>query len=183
MKFGLAFALLLIALPVQSQPSEQTSDWLATERFKATETKVLSIPVKQLDKTWVKVSPLTKEKLSPAATAYLSDKPIYQYAVDADLNKDGKRDRAVVGVYEAVSGEKGIFLLVVTEKGSKSWEKAFLEKIPGEPGYSALCYSEGIVGWFNCFECDATLGDVFWDGKKYSLAIPSTDYDSDSGSE
>jgi hypothetical protein len=176
MKMRLLLALLLIALPVKSEASEATSDWLATERFQATEDEVLSIPVKQLDKTWVKASVLAKERLSPAATAYLSDKPTYQFVVDADLNKDGKRDRAMVGVYEAASGKKGIFLLVVTEKGGKSWEKAFLAKVPGEPGYSALCYTEGIVGWFNCFGCDATLGDVYWDGKKYLLAIPSIDY-------
>jgi hypothetical protein len=175
MKPGLLAAALLL-LAASPSIAEESSDWLATERFKPNQVRLLSIPVKDLDKTWTKAALITKEKLSPAAARYLSDKPNYLFVVDADLNKDGKRDRAVVGVYETHSGETGEFLLVVTEKGRGSWKKAFLEKIPGETGFTALCYTEGIVGWSNCFECDSSLGDVAWTGSKYSLVVIATDY-------
>jgi len=168
--------LLLIAAPWNASAEELNSDWLATERFKSTEERVLSIPVKQLDKTWAKATLITKEKLSPEAVRYLSDKENYVFRVDADLNKDGQRDRAVVGVYESVSGEKGEFLLVVTERARGSWKKAFMKKLPGEPGFTALCYSEGIVGWQNCFECDSSLGDVVWGGARYSLVVTPVEY-------
>ncbi|HKW50619.1 MAG TPA: hypothetical protein VJQ53_02705 [Candidatus Eisenbacteria bacterium] len=175
MKPGLMVAALLLFAALPSI-AEENSDWLATERFKPTEEKVLSIPVKELDKTWARATLLTKDKLSPEAIRYLSDKQNYLFVVDADLNQDGKRDRAVVGVYESVSGEKGEFLLVATEKGLGTWKKAFLEKVPGEPGFTALCYSEGIVGWQNCFECDGSLGDVLWSEGKYSLVVTPVEY-------
>jgi len=51
-----------------------------------------------------------------------------------------------------------------------------MKKLPGEPGFTALCYSEGIVGWQNCFECDSSLGDVVWGGARYSLVVTPVEY-------
>lgn len=178
MKPGPLLALLLLVAPSQSLFAEETEPWWVTERYQPAQNKIQSIPVKQLDKTWVKASPLTKEKLSEDAVLRLGGEPSYQFEVEADFNKDGRRDRAMVGVYEDASGAKGRFLLILTEEGRGAWKKAFLEKVPGDPGFSVLVYEEGgSLGWVDCFECDAELGDLMWDGTKYSLVVPETDSD------
>ena len=88
---------------------------------------------------------------------------------DGDYNRDGRRDRAAVGVYQTRAGKQGRFLLIVTETSADRWQKTFLRAEPGDPGFSLLSLEPaGRLGWWSCMECD-NWTELVWADTAYVL--------------
>lgn len=149
---AISFISLFVAVPT----GHQELAWWVTATFEATDTAVESIPVKDLDRTWVAASPLREERLGAGAREpgeSLKDNDA-AFQLEGDFNRDGKRDRAVVGVYRTATGATGGFLLILGRDGGDRWKKRALFKNP-EGRFSALtATSAGQLAWAFCFECD-----------------------------
>ena len=82
-----------------------------------------------------------------------------------DLNRNGKRERLVVGVYERQNGVRGRFVAI--------FEKNKLIKTlaeDGTAGFSALLIDKGQVYWYFCMQCGGHHSRrVMWNGSDYLL--------------
>ena len=158
--------------------SEESAVWWMTETYKPSKAKIEGIPVKDIDSTWSKALPLSKTLLTGEAQAYLGTVPYgVFFSVDGDFNADKVDDRALVGVYEKVTGEKGKFLLILTRTSPRSWKKVFLRELGGEPGFSYITADGGTLGWSGCFECDAGEGIIWTKDKGYQVEVESIETD------
>jgi hypothetical protein len=146
--------------------------WWTSAEFEPKETNVNGVAARKLDPDFEKISVLSADSILKAYPG--SDKDIK--ANKASFTYDVKRDhlqRAIVGVYSG-KRSKGRFLAVL-EKHGENWEKIFLTKIPGKPGFSCmLSPSPTAITWCSCMECDV-CNDVTWDKKKGYEFIPDKD--------
>ena len=151
----LSTVLLLAVLP-SALSGQSNYAWWVTARFDAKDAVIESIPVRDIDRAWVAASPLRESTLNAAASEpgeSLKDHDA-AFEFEGDFNRDGKRDKALVGVYRSARGETGSFLLIVTQDTTKRWTKAALFKNPGGQ-FSALQTSDrGGLRWAFCLECD-----------------------------
>ena len=80
-----------------------------------------------------------------------------------DLNRNGRRERIVVGVYERPNGVQGRFVAI--------FEKNKLIKTlaeDGAAGFSALLVEKGEVYWYFCMQCGSGY-KLIWRDKSYFL--------------
>jgi hypothetical protein len=99
----------------------------------------------------------------------LADTTTFGFCFDGDFNRDGRRDRAAVGVYQTHAGEQGRFLVVLTETSPDRWHKTFLRTVPGSPGFGLLSLERsGGLGWWSCMECD-NWAELVWVDTAYIL--------------
>lgn len=153
--------------------------WWLTERYPPIDTTIESIPVSLVNRNWVKASVLSERKLSAEAKRYFAwmrtqadfgDIRSSTFLIDGDFNKDGVKDRAIVGTYQGKSGQLGRFLLILTQNET-GWNVAHLETTPGNPGFSVLYMSGGSIVWTSCFECDDGVV-LEWKNNRYELVSP-----------
>ena len=144
---GLCFALL---------PSAACAEmaWWLTERFTPAQTSYEGLAARDLHPAWERFSVLNEAMLPAQAKPDLAwmKKEGLSFTREGDFNRNGRRDRAVVGVYVDTAGRLGRFLLVLEQNGGR-WRKAFLSTDPGEPGFSVLS-GRNEVYWSPCMECD-----------------------------
>jgi hypothetical protein len=148
------FVFLLMAA---AGATGQEYAWWLTAAFEPREDVVEGIAVRDLSKTWRRASALQPSALPPEAREPgegLGDHA-FDLAVEADMDGDGRRERAVVGVFQTSSGATGRFLLVLGRaKDGEPWRKRALFTMAGAPGFSAVAMRDGRLHWVTCFECD-----------------------------
>src|SRR4051812_18205419 len=107
--------------------------WWVTAKFEATDEVIETIRVRELDPHWITASPLRETHISSKASApgeSLQDHGA-AFQREGDFNRDGKTDKAIVGVYRTTAGEQGGFLLIITRNTHGAWTKQALFKNPG----------------------------------------------------
>ena len=129
--------------------------WWLTVMFQPHESVVADIPVETIDKKWAAASLLRDLPMPPLASD--AGKSVADHGgsfdVQADLDGDGRNERAVVGVYATQSGFYGRFLLLLaTDKKGKTKHRVFVQ--PGEPGFSVMYLEKNRLFWAICMECE-----------------------------
>ena len=131
--------------------------WLGAE-FSPKDKEIESIPVEELDPTWVAASPLREADLPPEASA--SGESIKDHGaafeVTADIYGDKQPEKILVGVYRDKLGGVGRFLLVLQVNKQGGWKKRALFAGPGKAGFSVLFLHGQKVVWASCMECDSS---------------------------
>ncbi|MBI3754091.1 MAG: hypothetical protein HY266_08645 [Deltaproteobacteria bacterium] len=149
--------------------------WWLTETYEASELQIQGIPIANIDSAWVAAGVLRRDSLSSGAQHYLDSHEWTQgwsFSLEDDFNRDGFKDRTVVGIYRDKTGAAGTFVLILTHK-KNGWSKAFLATEKNHPGFSMIKNGgQGLILWTHCFECD-TVAEIYWDGKSYKLEYPS----------
>ena len=145
-------ALCFVLLP--SAAFAETAWWL-TERFTPAQTRYEGLSARELHPRWQRFSVLSEAILPTKAKPDLPwmRKAGLAFTREGDFNRDGRRDRAVVGVYVDTAGRSGRFLLVLEQNGNQ-WRKAFLSTDPGEAGFSVLSGRGNELYWGTCMDCD-----------------------------
>jgi hypothetical protein len=152
--------LLIVAVcsfALGSRSSSQLA-WWVTARFVPADLSVEGMPVREIDREWLaasvlKTSALPAEASRPGESVEEHDAA---FEISRDLDRDGRLDKAVVGVYTTDSRTVGRFLLILsTNKGGK-WSRRALFKQPGDAGFSALRVQRGRLVWAFCLECDSS---------------------------
>lgn len=145
-------------LQLRGSTGPQQLAWWVTVRFVPQDLSIEGIPVRELDRDWVAASVLKAAALPAEASAAGESVEEHDgaFEISRDLDRDGRLDRALVGVYKTHSGEVGRFLLVLsTTKGGK-WSKRALFKQSGEAGFSVLWQQRERLVWAFCMECDSS---------------------------
>jgi len=100
------------------------------------------------------------------------------FVIQGDFNKDGRKDHAVVGMYEGPFPGRSIFVAIFSETG-KGTNVDFLHTLPVAHDRAFLCLTRpgqkqapGIDKKYDMisviFEVDSDNGfDIVWDGTKY----------------
>ena len=131
--------------------------WWLTATFDPRESAIEGLPVEQLQRAWTQASVLQSSMLPPEAGAPGESVADHDAAlsIETDLDGDGRRERAVVGVFETRTGQTGRFLLILGRASAKTaWRKRAVFTIAGPPGFSAIAMRNGHIQWVTCFECD-----------------------------
>jgi hypothetical protein len=148
--------VLLLALFPSALSGQSNYAWWVTAQFEAKDAVIESIPVHEIDRTWAAASPLRESLLGSAA--FESGESLKDhdaaFKIEGDFNRDGKRDKALVGVYRSAGGETGGFLLILTQDTTKRWTKAWLFKNPGGRFSALQTGDRGGLRWAFCLECD-----------------------------
>jgi hypothetical protein len=148
--------LLLLYVDVEAQGAAQA--WWVGATFTPRGTVIEGIQIGDLDRAWKRASIISPSDLPPEARkpGDTIEEHGFSLALEADLDGDGKRERVVVGVYEATSGETGRFLLVLSQgRRTGQWEKRALFQQKGPPGFGAVSIVKGRLEWVDCLECDS----------------------------
>ncbi|MBI3595603.1 MAG: hypothetical protein HY203_00435 [Nitrospirae bacterium] len=164
---AICFLSFMIAFPVIS--FGELASWLKV-KYSPVQDKIESIPIQSIDKDWSKVLVLSKENQPQDVLKDLEDRERhgYRFQLEGDFNKDGEKDKALVGVYIDKAGVVGRFLLILTNAKAGVWEKTFLYKSPGESGFSILFYEKGHLSFSACMDCD-DFADLIWEKGNYRL--------------
>lgn len=143
--------------------------WWLTVQFVPAADSILSLPVSRLDSSWAQATVLTREMMPRQAHAdpgVLAD-TTFGFCLSGDFNRDGRSDRAAVGVYRTRAGDQGRFLLINTEISPDRWQKSFLHSMPGDPGFSILALDRiGGLSWWTCMKCD-NWSELVWADSQY----------------
>lgn len=177
-------AALLLSLPALSMAQGGYAWWL-TKTYKPVDRTIAGIPVEQIRPSWVAAQTFTRSSFTAREHADVYSAPDFKplWEVRRDLNRDGKVDRALVGVARTRSGALERFLVIVTDNGAGGWKKIYSEWTPTDPsnydrGFSYLIdRGKGGLMWNDCFECGGSLGNLKWNGKKFVIESVDEGYD------
>jgi hypothetical protein len=160
---------LLFLLPLTGE-TVKYAWWLLIEYEPETK-HIQAIPVSEIDPSWTLAEALSKEAIPPEELSNFQkhyERDGYSFTKEGDFNGDGKRDKAIVGIYKDKSGKMGRFLLILTESQKNKWTKSFVYKNPGKPGFSILRIENNQLCWCFCMDCDI-MNYVRWKNGKYVL--------------
>ncbi|SRR6266496_883021 len=156
----------------QAQIAEQPRHdaWWLRIRFTPCDSEIYGIPVQKIDPSW-RLASVMQLKHIPIPELHQQGLAFgkLHFELSGDFNRDGRPDRAAVGVYETTTGQTGRFMLIVTRGDSGAWSPSFLRLFPGKPEFFALRLNRSIIELWDCMECDA-ISRLAWStaAKRYA---------------
>lgn len=151
--FILLLGVSVFASPAHASNAVEPSPnaWWVDIVFKPTQLSLKGIPLARFDKEWAYAELLTYNVLSQQ----ISPKDLkefrssrFSFEKRVDLNRNGKREIVVVGVYQRENGVQGQFVSIFEQnKLLKTFTK------DDKAGFSALLLDKGQVYWSFCMEC------------------------------
>ena len=168
MKKILLLFLLISLFPAHASEVTDPSlnAWWLDIQFKPAQRSLGSVPLERFNKEWAYGELLTSIDLAPKiSSADFKEFKASRFSFEkrVDLNRNGRRERLVVGVYERQNGVQGRFVAI--------FEKNKLIKTlaeDGAAGFSALLVDKGEVYWYFCMQCGSAY-KLIWRDKSYYL--------------
>jgi hypothetical protein len=120
--------------------------WYLTFQVEPHGQSILSLPLNQIDPTWIEAELLTIDKMPPEGRKELADNPGYEFIRDIDIDKDGKPEKLLVGVFKNRDGKKGKFLLALKIGQDGKYSKLGLVTSENS-GFSAIFQKADSVLW------------------------------------
>jgi hypothetical protein len=149
----------------------RTSAWWVVAEFHPTTKEVRGIPAAKIDKNWCKATELRKDLLPKDIVMEGGRDSMegYSFAVEGNFDGSGKKQVALVGVYEDCSGTTGHFFMVLDQPTGGRPKVRFLSSSPDQHPFAALTVKDKTITLWGCLECDnnATLE---WDRKQKKFA-------------
>jgi hypothetical protein len=152
----LTSAFVLLAIGAARGQEKAIEAWWLTVTFAPSQTAYESLPVREINLNWVKMSVLGYALLPPEAKPDLGwmRRDGFAFQVDNYFKRPGVADRELCGVFEDRAGHKGRFLLVLEKTGAGAWKVAFLHQEVGEAGFSVFTRKANALYWGTCMQCD-----------------------------
>ncbi len=140
--------------------------WWVSEEFTPSGTNIKGIPVSQIMPDWKYATLIDKiylkKRLSADQFRDISQSNL-KFNVQASLVNTPNDDTFVVGVYEALSGEKGRFIAIFR---NSEFIKLFTDA--ESSGYSSIYLEGNQIRWYKCMEC-SNFDLILWSGSDYIL--------------
>ena len=95
-------------------------DWRENIKLSPKESELYGIPVKTINPEWHLASISSNDTLPAEAKAVL-EKMSSSFELDKDINKDGVKEKLVVGVFETDQHNQGHFLLILKSDKTNKW--------------------------------------------------------------
>ena len=157
------FFLIISSAFAGGDISKPASAWWYDIAFEADQDAIRGIPVSRFDPQWASARALSLQHLAskvPSAELAHFKASQFRFSMYGDLNKDGKPERVLVGVYKRKDAVVGRFLAIMRDGLP---EKVFVRA--GAPGFSALLWHGGALRWYSCMECNEYETIVLAGGK------------------
>lgn len=147
-------------------PEPKNYAWWLRITFAPAHKELYGIPIKKIDPTWTIASQLKKEAIPHEVLFEGGQDNMIVDGIDfiqkGDFNNDKIEDLALVGVFQGLKNQQGMFFLILTKNKNGSWEKAYLQNWFGKPGFLGLSGNgHKLVLWF-CMECGG-FSEITWD--------------------
>ena len=162
--------LLVLGILVfsQSYADESTAhslnSWWLDIEFTPTKRVLNGVPLKRFNKGWMYGELLSSidlsQKILPEEVKEFNSSR-FSFEKRVDINRNGKQERIVVGVYQRHNGVQGRFVAIFEQN---KLLKTITED--GAAGFSALLIDKGQVHWYFCMQC----------GDGYKLIWSDNDY-------
>ena len=159
---------LIFAFPTHASDitDQSLNAWWLDIKFKPTQRSLSGVPLERFNKEWAYGELLTSIDLAPKISSIeFKEFKASRFAFEkcVDLNRNGRRERIVVGVYERPNGVQGRFVAIFEK--NKLIETLAEE---GAAGFSALLVDKGEVYWYFCMQCGSGY-KLIWRDKNYFL--------------
>lgn len=139
--------------------------WLDIE-FKPTKRVLNGVPLERFNKDWMYGEILSSidlsQKISPEEVKEFNSSR-FSFEKRVDINRNGKQERIVVGVYQRHNGEQGRFVAIFE---SNKLLKTISED--GTAGFSALLVDKGQIYWYFCMQCGESH-KLIWNNNDYFI--------------
>jgi len=173
---GVWFGILVVVLAttasnaqqrefVSITPEPKSYAWWLRAEFHPFETEVHGIPIGTLRKTWCKATEFRNSLFPPEATPDLEHSGGLTFSVDGSFDGSKAKQTALIGVYEPCTGERGSFLLVLSQAQGKSATVRFVHEMPDVQFGMLTALPDSTIQVFHCLECDQTT-KFKWDKSK-----------------
>lgn len=142
--------------------------WWLDITFKPTSQTIRGIPLEKFSNDWEYAELLScidlSQQVSPKDIKEFKSSR-FSYEKRLDLNRNGKQEQFVVGVYQRKSGVQGQFISIFEQdKLIKTFTK------DGVAGFSALLIDKGQVYWSFCMQCGGhNSKKILWNGSDFAL--------------
>jgi hypothetical protein len=162
-RIGLALLLSVWAAAAQAQnfvtvnPKPSGVAWWLRADFRAIHREVRGIPVGRIRADWCRATEFTRELfpeglLVENGTDLLGQSEL-SFSIEGAFDGSGRKQTALVGVYETCGGKKGRFFLILDDETRKV---RFLDAKVAKERFSVLAADGPAIRIFYCLECDIT---------------------------
>ena len=104
--------------------------------------ELYGVPLNKIDPTWMLAAQLKKEAIPREVLFESGEDEMAARGIDfmqkGDFNSDNIEDLALVGVFQNLEKEQGMFFLILTKDKNDLWKKTFLQSWLGKPGFLGL---------------------------------------------
>ena len=142
--------------------------WWLDITFKPTQRTIHGIPLEKFNQEWAYAERLSSIDLSrQISTEDIKEFKSSRFSFEkrVDLNRNGKQEQLIVGVYQLQNGVQGRFVAIFEQN---KLLKTLTEE--GAAGFSALLIDKGKVYWSFCMQCGGHHSRrVMWNGDDYVL--------------
>lgn len=141
---------------VKIAPEPKSYAWWLRAEFHPFGTEIRGIPVAKIRRTWCKATEFRNDLFPPEAMHDLTHTDGLAFSVDGSFDGSKVRQTALMGVYESCKGQKGSFLLVLSDPPGGPSMVRFVHEMPDEPFGMLTALPDSTIQVFFCLECDLT---------------------------
>ncbi|HOD63741.1 MAG TPA: hypothetical protein PLR34_09140 [Bacteroidales bacterium] len=159
-------------------PEPKYYAWWLRITFMPEHKELYGVPLNKIDPTWMLASQLKKEAIPREVLFESGEDEMAARGIDfmqkGDFNSDNIEDLALVGVFQNLEKEQGMFFLILTKDKNDLWKKTFLQSWLGKPGFLGLQKDGGCLALLFCMDCGG-VSEVTWDKKlkRYQIQKPA----------
>jgi hypothetical protein len=161
-------------------PEPKSYAWFLRITFIPAHKELYGIPINKIDPTWTLASQLKKEAIPHEVLFEDGQDSMASCGIDfmqkGDFNNDKIEDLALVGVFQNLKKQQGMFLLILTKNKNGFWEKAFLHSWLGKPGFLGLQGDGHHLALWYCMQCGG-VSDITWNKKLKTYQVQKADDD------
>ncbi len=157
---------------VYISPTPEGYAWWLRTQYYPFGTDIRGIPAARIRSGWCKVNELRRDMFPAEQAADFNDDQL-PFAVDGFFDGSKTRQTALVGVYEACKGERGMFLLIVAWPAGKPPLIRHLVGMPGAKQFGVVSASkDGTITLMHCLDCDHTSKYKWNKSKRRFVLLP-----------
>jgi hypothetical protein len=162
---------------VYISPTPENEAWWLRTQYYPFGTDIRGIPAANIRRGWCKVNELRRDVFPAEITAAFDDEQL-SFAVDGFFDGSKTRQTALIGVYEACKGERGMFLLIVAWPAGKPPLIRHLVEMPGANQFGVVSASkDGTITLMHCLDCDHASEYKWNKSKRRFVLLPPSNED------
>jgi hypothetical protein len=160
---------------VSIAPEPKGSAWWLRAEFHPLDVEVRGIPVGKIRATWCKATEFRKDLFPPGTEGDLEHSGRLSFTVDGSFDGSKTRQTALVGAYEACTGKKGSFLLVLAWPQGRAPVVRFIREMDMPFGMLTVSTDSTLIV-SHCMGCDHVTKFKWDKSRRGFVHIPNEPY-------
>ena len=160
---------------VSIAPEPKGSAWWLRAEFHPLDVEVRGIPVGKIRATWCKATEFRKDLFPPGTEGDLEHSGRLSFTVGGSFDGSKTRQTALVGAYEACTGKKGSFLLVLAWPQGRAPVVRFIREMDMPFGMLTVSTDSTLIV-SHCMGCDHVTKFKWDKSRRGFVHIPNEPY-------